>query len=82
MIEKTIIRAGLHYPFDVVGCLIVAVVVSYAIVKLSRLFDPLLGVALHKIEVGIFSPGMINWIIFTYDSIFGKRNRSNTSSRT
>ncbi|MFJ5625673.1 undecaprenyl-diphosphatase [Peribacillus loiseleuriae] len=59
------IWAGLHYPFDVVGSLIVAVVVSYVIVKLSRLFDPL-----------------INWIISTYDSIFGKRNRSNKSSRT
>lgn len=34
------IWAGLHYPFDVVGSLIVAIVVSYVIVKLSRSFDP------------------------------------------
>ncbi|MFJ5624188.1 undecaprenyl-diphosphatase [Peribacillus loiseleuriae] len=37
------IWAGLHYPFDVVGSLIVAIVVSYVIVKLSRLFDPLVN---------------------------------------
>ncbi|WP_245645025.1 phosphatase PAP2 family protein [Peribacillus loiseleuriae] len=37
------IWAGLHYPFDVVGSLMVTVVVSYTIVKLSRLFDSLLN---------------------------------------
>ncbi|MFB7641324.1 undecaprenyl-diphosphatase [Peribacillus butanolivorans] len=37
------IWAGLHYPFDVLGSLMVAIVVSYVIVKLSRLFDPLVN---------------------------------------
>ena len=37
------IWAGLHYPFDVVGSFIVAIVVSYIILKLSRLLDPLVN---------------------------------------
>ncbi|MBU8878681.1 undecaprenyl-diphosphatase [Bacillus sp. FJAT-29790] len=37
------IWAGVHYPFDVLGSLIVAIVVSYVIVKLSRWFDPLVN---------------------------------------
>ncbi|MGG3887539.1 undecaprenyl-diphosphatase [Metabacillus fastidiosus] len=37
------IWAGLHYPFDVVGSLIVAIVVSYVIIKFSRLLDPLVN---------------------------------------
>ncbi|MEC0276200.1 undecaprenyl-diphosphatase [Peribacillus frigoritolerans] len=37
------IWAGLHYPFDVLGSLMVAIVISYVIVKLSRLFDPLVN---------------------------------------
>lgn len=34
------IWAGLHYPFDVVGSFIVAIVVSYVIVKCSKWMDP------------------------------------------
>ncbi|MBA9025940.1 undecaprenyl-diphosphatase [Peribacillus huizhouensis] len=44
------IWAGLHYPFDVVGSLIVAIVVSYVIVKLSRSFNPFVNwiISLYK----------------------------------
>lgn len=37
------IWVGHHYPFDVLGSLIVAFFVSYVIVKLSRWFDPLVN---------------------------------------
>ncbi|WP_419883273.1 undecaprenyl-diphosphatase [Peribacillus sp. B-H-3] len=37
------IWAGLHYPFDVMGSLIVALIVAFVIFKLSGLLDPLVN---------------------------------------
>lgn len=37
------IWAGLHYPFDVLGSLMVAIVLSFVLVKISKLFDPIVN---------------------------------------